>query len=55
MPKPPTCITHPHVILRCLACAGTKGGKVKSPKKARAARRNIKLAHEPHSETEKEA
>ena len=45
--KPPTCATHPHVILRCLACAGAKGGRVSSPKKTRAARRNARLQFTP--------
>lgn len=38
------CPTHPHVTLRCAACAGSKGGASKSTKKARAARRNGRLA-----------
>ena len=38
----PTCPKHPHVTLRCPACIGGKGGKVTSPKKTRAARRNAR-------------
>jgi hypothetical protein len=39
---PPTCPTHPHVVLRCPACTGRKGGKVSSPVKTKAARRNAR-------------
>ena len=38
------CPTHPRITLRCPGCAGSKGGAVKSTKKARAARRNGLLA-----------
>lgn len=45
--KAPTCPKHPHVILRCAACAGSKGGKVGgkvlSAKKLRALKRIAKL------------
>lgn len=44
---PPTCAIHPSVVLRCLACAGAKGGKATTPKKQWHARQNIKRAHEP--------
>jgi hypothetical protein len=40
---PPTCPTHPHVRLRCPACAGSKGGKVMSPKKLRQLKRISRL------------
>jgi len=40
----PTCRLHPHVRLRCPACIGAKGGKVSTPKKRRAARKNAKRA-----------
>jgi hypothetical protein len=43
----PTCPTHPHVTLRCPACAGSKGGAATSPKKARAAKRNGKKGGRP--------
>jgi hypothetical protein len=36
----PTCPTHPHVLLRCPACAGGKGGARRTPAQARASRRN---------------
>ena len=42
--KQPTCATHPHVALRCMACTGAKGGVMKSAKKTKAARRNWKQA-----------
>lgn len=38
----PHCPKHPHVVLRCLACIGTRGGQQTSDKKTRAARRNAK-------------
>jgi hypothetical protein len=36
----PTCPEHPTVQLRCPACAGRRGGLVKSRKKRRAVKRN---------------
>jgi len=46
-PGHPTCHVHPGVVLVCPACLGAEGGriggKVSSPKKARAAKRNAKL------------
>lgn len=48
------CADHPHVTLRCAACAGSKGGSVKSEKKTRAARRNWRLAV-PSTPSEKES
>jgi len=43
----PVCAIHPHVTLRCPACAGSKGGSVSSPKKARAARKSGKKGGRP--------
>jgi hypothetical protein len=43
----PTCPIHPHVTLRCPACTGSMGGKVRTPKKARAARKSGKLGGRP--------
>jgi hypothetical protein len=43
-PAHPTCHVHPGVVLVCPACLGAEGGriggKVSSPKKAKAARKN---------------
>jgi hypothetical protein len=37
----PTCPAHPKVQLTCPACVGGRGGRVKSPRKTAAAKRNI--------------
>lgn len=41
------CPKHPHVTLRCPACAGSKGGKSTSPAKVKAAKKNAKKGGRP--------
>lgn len=50
MPEP-TCPTHPHVPLRCPACAGAKGGAKASPKQQTASKRNGRRGGRPKSGT----
>ena len=41
------CPKHPHVVLRCPACAGAKGGKATSPRKTKAVRKNAQKGGRP--------
>jgi len=58
-PEQPTCHLHPDVVLVCPVCLGAAGGriggKVSSPKKAKAARKNAQLPRPNRQQVNKEA
>lgn len=43
----PRCDMHPTTVLVCPSCIGAHGGKVRSPRKQKAARRNGKKGGRP--------